>query len=69
LDSGRDYDIYKIFTDVFGDEIGTDLIKIELIEALLFISMIPLHKESLEHQLVMLGTGIELLNRVVDITV
>jgi hypothetical protein len=69
LDSGREYDIYKIFTDVFGDEIGTDLIKIELIEALLFISMIPLHKESLEHQLVMLGTGIELLNRVVDITV
>jgi len=31
--------------------------------------MIPLHKESVEHQLVMLGTGLEILNRVIDIEV
>ena len=54
--------------NTFKDEIGTDLAKIELIEALLFLSMIPLHKESYEHQLVMLGTGLDILNRVIDIT-
>ena len=66
-DRSRDYDLYKLFTEVFKNEIGNDLKKIELIESLLFLSMIPLHGESFEHQLVMLGTGIEILNRVVDI--
>ena len=59
----------KVFVEAFSDEIGNDLKKIELIEALLFLSMIPLHNESLEHQLVMLGTGLDILNRIVDITV
>lgn len=67
-DKDRDFDIYQVFTEVFKDEIGEDLKKIELIESLLFLSMIPLHGESFEHQLVMLGTGLEILNRVVDIT-
>lgn len=61
-------DIYKVFIDIFKEDIGNDLKKIELIEALLFISMIPLHHESLDHQMVMLGTGLDILNRVVDIT-
>lgn len=65
----REFDLYKVFMEVFQNEIGEDLKKIELIEALLFLSMIPLHGESLNHQMVMLGTGIEILNRVVDITV
>ena len=68
LDKDRDFDLYQIFLEVFKDEIGDDLKKIELIEALLFLSMIPLHGESFEHQLVMLGTGLEILNRVVDVT-
>ena len=53
--------------DTFAAEVGGDLKKIELIEALLFLSMIPLHGESIRHQMVMLGTGLEILNRVIDI--
>ena len=68
-DRKRDYNLYKIFIDSFRDEIGDNLKKIELIESLLFLSMIPLHTESVDHQMVMLGTGLEILNRVVDITV
>lgn len=67
LNSKRSYDLYKIFIKVFQDEIGRDLKKIELIEALLFLSMIPLHSESLEHQLLMLGRGIEILDRVLNV--
>lgn len=67
-DSVRDFNLYKLFTDVFDDEIGDDLPKIELIEALLFLSMIPLHGENIKHQLTMLGTGLNILNRTVDIT-
>lgn len=63
------FDLYKVFLETFKEEIGDDLKKIELIESLLFLSMIPLHSESFEHQLVMLGTGLDILNRVIDITV
>lgn len=66
-DRKRDYSLYKILTEVFRKEIGEDLQKIELIEALLFLSMVPLHGESLAHQMTMLGTGIEILARVTDI--
>lgn len=67
LDKDRDFDLYKVFIKVFKKEIGKDLKKIELIESLLFLSMIPLHEESFEHQLVMLGTGLEILNKVVNV--
>ncbi len=67
LDRDRDFDIYKIFIRVFEKEIGTNLSKIELIESLLFLSMIPLHKENANHQMAMLGTGLEILGRVLDI--
>ena len=66
-DRVRDYDLYQLFLSVFKGEIGEDLKKIELIEALLFLSMIPLHGESVEHQMVMLATGIKILDRVIDI--
>lgn len=66
-DRKRDFELYEVFKSAFGAEIGSDLKKIELIEALLFLSMIPLHGESLEHQIVMLGTGLDILNRVIDI--
>ena len=62
----RDFDIYKLFLSIFEDSIS-DIKKIELIESLLFLSMIPLHNESLEHQLAMLATGLEILDRVIDI--
>lgn len=64
----RDFDLYKLFIDVFGDEIGNDLQKVELVESLLFLSMIPLHGESFKQQLTMLGTGLNILNRIIDIT-
>lgn len=64
----RDFDLYKLFVDIFRDEIGDDLQKIELIESLLFLSMIPLHGENFKQQLAMLGTGLNILNRIVDIT-
>jgi hypothetical protein len=53
--------------DTFARDIGADLQKIELIEALLFLSMIPLHGESEKQQVVMLATGLEILMRVTDI--
>ena len=66
-DRERPYNLYNLFLDVFKDEIGADLKSIELIESLLFFSMIPLHKESKKHQMAMLATGLEILSRVVDI--
>lgn len=68
-DRVRDYDLYQLFLKVFEEEIGEDLKKIELIEALLFLSMIPLHGESVRHQMAMLGTGLKILDRVVDIRI
>ncbi len=68
-DRRRDYDIMEIFLGVFNKEIGKDENKIRLIEALLFLSMIPLHEESLKHQMAMLGTGLDLLNNVINITI
>lgn len=56
-----------VFLDVFKDEIGENMKKVELIEALLFLSMIPLHSENLDHQLAMLATGLNILNRVTNI--
>ena len=63
----RGFDLQEIFRQVFREEIGGDLQRIELIEALLFLSMIPLHRESRKHQYAMLGTGIEILARMEDV--
>ena len=67
LERQNDYDLYEILLDVFEDEIGDDLERIELIEALLFLSMIPLHKESVKHQMVMLAMGLDILDRTINI--
>ena len=67
LDRHREFDLFQLFQDTFSDEIGDEKKKIELIEALLFLSMIPLHKENVEHQYVMLATGIEILDRILNI--
>lgn len=69
LEKKREFDLYEVFLKAFKDEIGDDREKIELIEALLFLSMIPLHGESLDHQYAMLATGIQILDRVMDIRV
>ena len=67
MDNKMDFDLTNIFFEVFKNRIGEDMKKIELIEALLFLSMVPLHNESLEHQYAMLSTGIKILDRIVDI--
>lgn len=63
----RNFDLFEMFLSVFEDDVGNDKEKIELIEALLFFSMIPLHKESVRHQFAMLATGIIILDRLTDI--
>lgn len=67
MDKNRKFDLYSVFVEVFKEDLGEDLKKIELIEALLFLSMIPLHGESFDHQMVMLATGLDILNRVTNI--
>lgn len=69
LERKREFDLYEAFLRVFRDEIGENRAKIELIEALLFLSMIPLHGESVSHQYAMLATGVQILDRVLDIRV
>ena len=63
----RDFDIYKEFLNVFDKIVKNQRREIEIIEALLFLSMIPLHNESLRQQCVMLATGVEILARHIDI--
>ena len=43
-----------------------DLDKIKIIEGLLFISMLPLHKDHFERQLALYSIGIQRLNEVLD---
>ena len=45
-----------------------DLNEIRLIEGLLFISMLPLHKDHFERQLAFYSIGIQRLNEVLDKT-
>lgn len=67
-EQSRSFDLYEEFLNVFKEKIGYRKKEIELIESLLFLSMIPLHNESLRQQCVMLGTGIEILNRCINIS-
>ena len=69
LESVRKFDLKSMFMKIFHDNIRDSINSIRLIEALLFLSMIPMHKESIEHQYAMLCTGVKLLNDVVDIGV
>jgi hypothetical protein len=59
-------DLLPQFNQVFSDFIASKE-EIELIESLLFFSMIPLHQENLLHQYAMLVTGYLILDRLVDI--
>lgn len=66
-DKNREFDLYDTFIETFRDDIGGDLKKIELINAILFFSEIPLHQESISHQMLLLATGLEILDRVINI--
>lgn len=56
-------DLYSIMRECLAPVIGGRLREVELIEATLFLSMVPLHGESERQQLAMLATGLELLDR------
>lgn len=56
-------DVREIFFEVFKSQTAK-LAAIRLIEATLFLSMIPLHANSLRRQYVMLATGVELFESV-----
>lgn len=59
--------IYQILVDSFNNEIKSHQKEIEIIESLLFLSMIPLHNENINHQYAMLAVGLQILNRWIDI--
>lgn len=59
----KNNDIYEIFKMVFKDKIK-NILPIRLIEATLFLSMIPLHSDYPDRQIVMLATGVTLLENV-----
>lgn len=61
--------LYSLVKDFLAELIGDSLKEIEIIEALLFLSMVPLHNENKNHQMIMLATGLEILARNIDIGV
>ena len=63
----REFDLFECLLECFNEEIGIHRKEIELIEALLFLSMIPLHTENVDRQHAMLATGISILDRCADI--
>lgn len=65
-DCKQSIDLYELLISVFKDDI-INMREIELIESLLFFSMVPLHRENQKHQYAMLATGIEILDRVINI--
>lgn len=56
--------VLEIFNDVFADKLK-NILPIRLIEATLFLSMVPLHDDYPSRQYVMLATGIILLDKVI----
>lgn len=56
---------WQIFREVFQDHFK-DECAIRLAEATLFLSMIPLHSDSLKRQYAMLATGVSLFDQIVD---
>lgn len=58
-------DLYSIMQECLAPIIDGRLRQVELIEATLFLSMVPLHAESVRQQLAMLATGLQLLDRTI----
>lgn len=65
----HEFSIFDIMKMSFKNIINGREKEIEIIESLLFLSMIPLHNENIKHQYLMLARGLEILNRHVDIEV
>lgn len=62
-----DFSLFELMKEEFSDIISNQQKKIEIIESLLFLSMIPLHGENINHQYIMLAVGLDILNRHVNI--
>lgn len=73
-ENGGEYD-FKLYTEAYNTQVaalfdqeverrGFDLNEIKVVEALLFLSMIPLHSENKQRQKAMYLTGVALLNEV-----
>lgn len=58
------YNITNVFLDVFRESID-NIQAVRLIEATLFLSMIPLHSDYKQRQFAMLATGVMLLEQVI----
>lgn len=54
--------VYRIFREVFQPLLA-DYADLQLIESLLFLSMIPLHSDHIDRQYAMLATGLQLLHK------
>ncbi|MEG2931348.1 MAG: capsular biosynthesis protein, partial [Ruthenibacterium sp.] len=57
--------LYPLFREVFKDKM-TDYRALKLIEATLFLSMLPLHSDAVNRQYAMLATGLRLLGEVAE---
>ena len=64
----EDYRVLEDIFDKYSIENGFDVQEIKFIEGLLFLSMIPLHKDNFDRQKVFYLKAIELLNDTVKIT-
>jgi dTDP-glucose pyrophosphorylase len=60
------YDAIVGFFDQLTSQHGYEKNEVMFIEGLLFISMVPLHKDNVERQLAMYLTGVQLLNKVFE---
>lgn len=61
----KEINVLQIFKEVFKEKL-MDSNALQLIEATLFLSMIPLHSDNLMRQIAMLATGIQLLDKVIE---
>lgn len=72
LDKGFNYKIiysekYNEIKELFYSHFDKEMrLRIKFIQALLFLSMIPLHKDKPKRQKVMLGVGVRILNEVME---
>lgn len=67
IEENRSFDLYDCFKFAFQEEMEYEKSQIELIEGLLFFSMLPLHNENIKRQYAMIATGIKILDRLIDI--
>jgi len=58
--------ISKMFNKKLGKKYSNHINAIDFIESLLFLSMLPIHKDFKDRQLIMLATGIEKIDKVLE---